>query len=421
MNKGKELNGIWFLPESPEIEVAGTFYYEPGVKMKLSLIGDLRNRTEFHEYFDDCGPFAVIHGITIDGANITLFECHASWTVKTYAVPSTQYSARSFIEGIHMLQHDQPLFDKITVNFEQLLRWLGHMAFTNAQQQISDKSFQNTVSYSPDNELNISYLVEPGFELTFNVTAVAHTTFDKCIVSNIATVSIQCSTGLLPIWELVRRMNVFRTFLSLGLFQPVPYLFIKLNDDECGKPMTYYYLERGEQYEIKEQPFLYNFSRIKIKLPVVLKSWYDSTETMFPIRVHLLEAILTKPTFHSTDFLIISFALEGFYHRFLKTESATKGNLSRAVADLYRIFRDLTFLAKIKINPEIVNDSRNYYAHLYQKDPSKKIISGVELLKVSEKLKILLVISVLKQMGLEIEDIEQCISNSDLLNTVNSF
>lgn len=420
MNEKREIKGIWFLPSSPEIEVGGILTYEPGKLIKLELIGDLMQRTDFTAYFDSSNH-EVIYGITSTGKNISLYECYGSSTVTTYAVPLTSYSASAFIEGKHQQNPLEAVFDQIEVDFPQLERWLGKDAYKMERHMVKPKFYHTTIEYNPNYSFSRKYQIEDDFELELNLHALARRTSGVCTIKNLSTATISIKDQELSIWDLLRRMEVFRSFLSLGLLQAVPYDFIKVREKLSGEFINYVFLERGARYSIKSKAFLYNFGRFESSLGNVLKSWYDTTGDMFPIRVHLLEAILDRPNFRSTDFMILAFAIEGFYHRFLKKSGAKTGNLIAAISNIQRIFKDLSFISKIKVDAQEVNDSRNYYAHLYQKDPSKKILNGVDLLKISEKIKVLLVLSMLKQMALEIPEIEKHVANSDLLKTVNSF
>ncbi len=57
------------------------------------------------------------------------------------------------------------------------------------------------------------------------------------------------------------------------------------------------------------------------------------------------------------------------------------------------------------INPEIVKDSRNYYSHLNIEQGKGGILSGGELLYLTEKLRYLLICCVLNELGLSMEKI----------------
>lgn len=420
MNKKREIKGIWHLPESPEIGVGGILTYEPGENIILELIGDLKQRTDFTEYFQDSNQ-AVIYGISSEGKKISLYECRGSFAVKTYAVPLTSYSASAFIEGSYQQNHTEELFDEIEADFQQLAQWFGKNAYEWTREMIEPKFYQTTVKYNPNNDFNAVYDIENNFKLKLSLEGMGEMSNEICTVTSLSTVSILHKAAPLSAWDMIRKMEIFRSFLSLGLLQSVPYNFIRLREKATGEFLNYFFVERGAVYHTKNKPFLYNFSRVESKLDSLLKSWYDSARDMFPIRVHLLEAILHKPSFRSTDFMILSFAIEGFYRRFLKKNNAKSGNLISAISDIQLIFKDLSFIDRIMVCPYEINDSRNYYAHLYSKDPSRKILSGIDLLKTSEKVKVLLVLSLLKQMGLKIPEIENCVAHSDLLKSVNSF
>ncbi|RZK13189.1 MAG: hypothetical protein EOO46_00150 [Flavobacterium sp.] len=421
MNDKRELKGIWFLPHLQEIEVGGTLFYEPGKHIRLELFGDLEQRTDITEYFGGSSKYPVIYGITSKGKKISLFECFGSYSITTNAVPLTNYTASAFLEGSHANSHMEDIFDQIEVDFLQLVRWLGKDAFVCEREMVSPKFYKTAIKYSRDHGFNANYEIETDYELELDLSAIGNKTNGIWTIKNCSKVIITNKNNAVSSWELWRRIEIFRTFLSFGLLQPVPYSFIRLRLKENAEFLDYVYLERGAVSNIRNEGFLYNFSRIESKLPMLLKNWYDSTGDMFPIRVHLLEAILHKPSFRSTDFMTLAFAFEGFYHRFLKQKVSKTGGLLNAVKNIQVIFKDLTFLNKIKVSGDEMNDSRNYYAHLFIKDPTKKILTGIELLKMTEKVKILLILSMLKQMGFEIPEIEKCVHNCDLLKKVNSW
>jgi hypothetical protein len=171
MNEKCEIKGIWFLPSSPENEVGGILTYEPGTIIKLDLIGDLMQRSGFGDYFEDSNH-KVIYGITSTGTKISLYECYGSFSVTTYAVPLTSYSASSFIEGKHQQDPLEAVFDQIEVDFLQLERWLGRDAYKMEHLMVTSNFYHTTIEYNPDCSFNIKYQIEDDFELELNLQAM---------------------------------------------------------------------------------------------------------------------------------------------------------------------------------------------------------------------------------------------------------
>lgn len=413
----REIKGIWFLPDSRDMATTGTLTYVPGEMISLELIGDLQERSSFADYLEGIGSPSVIHGKTTMGTDITLFNCRGSGSIRTDAIPITRYSVESFLEGRYMTDLDEKAFTELETDFPQLLRWLGHSGYVMEREKVSERFYRTNIRYSPDEIFEQGYQVEQGLEFRLRVTAQAKNNFEVCHVENHASATIVSNETQLSIWDLVNKIQIFRTFLSLGLYQNIPYRFIRVKMSDTGKQATFTFLERGEKYETKNQAFLFNFMRLEPFLGDILRSWYDQTGDMFPIRRHLLDAVLPRTTFSSTDFLVLTFAVEGFYHRFLKRNPGNSGNLKSAITDILRIFKDLPFIKTVSVKPDQVNDSRNYYAHLYRKTNEQSILSGAKLLQLSEKLKMLLILSILKQMGLDEEKITECIQHSTLLET----
>jgi hypothetical protein len=252
MNEKCEIKGIWFLPSSPENEVGGILTYEPGTIIKLDLIGDLMQRSGFGDYFEDSNH-KVIYGITSTGTKISLYECYGSFSVTTYAVPLTSYSASSFIEGKHQQDPLEAVFDQIEVDFLQLERWLGRDAYKMEHLMVTSNFYHTTIEYNPDCSFNIKYQMEDDFELELNLQALAQRTNGVCIIKNLSTATISTNDQQLSIWDLLRRMEVFRSFLSLGLLQAVPYNYIKVREKSSGEFINYVFLERGVRYDIKDK------------------------------------------------------------------------------------------------------------------------------------------------------------------------
>jgi hypothetical protein len=153
MNEKREIKGIWFLPSSPETEVGGILTYEPGTMIKLDLIGDLMQRSDFAEYFEDT-KHKVIYGITSTGKKNSLYECYGSFSVTTYAVPLTSYSTSSYIVGKHQQNPLKAAFDHIEVDFPQLEHWLGKDAYKMEHLMVEPKFYHTTIEYNPNYSFN---------------------------------------------------------------------------------------------------------------------------------------------------------------------------------------------------------------------------------------------------------------------------
>ncbi|WP_461789721.1 ApeA N-terminal domain 1-containing protein [Pedobacter sp.] len=414
MRESKQFKGIWYLPDSPEIEVAGTLNYIPGKSIKLELIGDLQGRGSVVDFLES-RHFEVIHGITNKGIEISLFDCLPSCDIVSERVPMTFYNAVYMIEGKHMDRFDQPSFDRMEVGFVRLAEWIGEEVMRVNMEKVGTSGYNTSVCYGPDKQFHASYGVEEDFVLEIDMLAVGNFQFGSVQIQNEATAAIECPR-MLSAWDLHKEMNVFQSFLSFGLLEHAAYSFTRLRDKDSGLMVEYYWTDfREVQVSAKKQRKLFRFADVKENLLILLKAWYGTTKEVFPIRRHLMEAVFISDSFSSNNFVTVAFALEGFYHRFVKTQRSSKGNLKSAISSVQKRFRDLSFMNRIKVDTEQVNDSRNYYAHLYHREPHHQILVGERLFRMNEKLKVFLVLCMLEQMGIDHPHMEKMVSKSRLL------
>lgn len=184
----------------------------------------------------------------------------------------------------------------------------------------------------------------------------------------------------------------------------------KITAPEKEFSMSLFYKQNREiNLKLKEQKLFY-FSDIEKDYENVIRKWFVANEELLPIRNHLLDAITARKVFKSMDFLVLAFALEGYFSRFRKKDT----NLKVAIIELLDEFKNVRYIRNINIMTEQVNDSRNYYAHLFDKNKKEHVLFGYDLYELAEKLKLLLICCLLKEIGLDDGMIDKSIAESGL-------
>lgn len=110
-------DGLWWLPNSSDSEIAGTLTFTPKEGAKLSLIGIL------NEKVGESVPF--INGFTQSGKIITLYNCVCSKYRGSNPGFKTQgYTANFLFVGRHFTQIKDLKFKKLIIEFYNSNKWL---------------------------------------------------------------------------------------------------------------------------------------------------------------------------------------------------------------------------------------------------------------------------------------------------------
>lgn len=427
METSLEIKGLWHLPENPSQRVAGVLKYEPSEKITLELIGTFTSKEEnvLVDFFDDERHFSIIYGETSDGKYITLFHCSKSGSYNfDCSFPLTNFNIRYILQGYYLENFHDSFFDYVEFGIPILSKWIGRNTHNFAIQS-SDSGAVATFELGNKHTLKFKYDIDENTQIELTTGSYfngGHDIFDIrqdgfCRIYSNITLNIQ---------SFISKINIFKSLISIGVLQNLFFSDIKLynrslsneiyekENVEFGMNLLFVQHVNKVQKSLSRQ--LFNFDLIENNFEAIIQRWYKNNDDLLPIRIHLLDAISIKRVFSSTDFLILAFAIEGFYFRFRTSQKKT--NLISAISKLCKEFRNVKQIKLININKDQVNDSRNYYSHLLNTTEKPNALFGKELYVLAEKLKLLLICCVLKEIGFTDEMIDKSIEDSGLTSKI---
>jgi hypothetical protein len=127
------IKGIWWLPESPAIEVAGELLYSPRNGVILNLQGDLHAPHDGHFHPPISQDEVVIIGITVKGEPVSLLNCkvvNGRVSIGEYiGIPEASYRISYAFIGVHFLCEEDIKFKKLAVRFSHLDNWINENSF----------------------------------------------------------------------------------------------------------------------------------------------------------------------------------------------------------------------------------------------------------------------------------------------------
>lgn len=443
-----ELNGIWWIPENPEVKIAGTLRYDPTEGAFLDLIGTFKNLPDFV----NVSSLDIVLGFA-GGKAVTLYKCVESRTNMSMCVGMPVMTLSTYFAGVVFLGHhfqkeEDLVFQSISVNYSYLEEWtritgikLGLTMDKNQHQAKYDASYSfpdKIVVKLGDFDLTITYSFKHGGDQLKSIEFV-QTTYLEITPNSPMNFNEYHSKFLYHL----------QNFLSLGIGRAVYPLEIKGKNSNCktelkgGKTifndiMVFYQLGKMPDFTKKLHPrnMFFCYSDIAPEFKDCLKNWFSKSELLAPV-YDLYFATLYNPAIYlQYEFLSLAQSIESYHRRifggeYVSTEEyrpileALKSSIPegidsdfreslkhrmqylheyslrkrlKKIVDSYGNFLDSIIPDKNEFIEDIYN-TRNFLTH-YDKSSEDKAKKGNELYKRTKQLKFLVEICLLKELGL---------------------
>lgn len=459
--------GTWWLPGEPEHSVPGIFRFSQEEGGQLQLFGDLHvpdpdgSAIEIWASHDHpVAPFIIL-GITKAG-RVTLHRClRTNHSIGTGGVFTTFEVREAFI-GQHFSAPEEIRFRKVGIRFSRIEEWRVPSGIEQkliAESGSPPREFHATYRFPASHEANL-----PAVRIRFNhrLKRAGHRFRVDWQENPFIEVEPHEPTSLLAYRDgLVYHL---RNFISFGLTVPVyPTSMYGYADDalageagDASKFVDIYYTEpqpRGSEAKIGPDTVLFTFEDVSENLPSYLERWFLSGEKYRPVHGLYFGTMYAPFIYGEPQFVALVQALE-VYHRtsrggtylpkatFRKCYKRVKELLAEdawllegeqlspeerlGVSEIcerlshqneYKLRRRLDELlddVRGLVEPVIpepeefarkVTNTRNYYTH-YSSGSMKGVFSYEELVPAVERLKFLLQLHLLRDLGLPDETMQ---------------
>lgn len=420
-----EYKGYWWKPDDPDNKVAGVLTYKPGESITLELIGTFDKENDAVVAFLNKSEESVIHGALGNAKKVTLLKCHPSGSVNLSSFfPIIRYTCIYCFIGRCYSGMDEEGDFRMTVHFPELSYWchpgvLRETLMKNKEQkgQIISLSFEALFGGKTltDVELDDGY--------TIQLKAGASLGGDPALLSN----EIGQSSWLeisrnekVSFNQLLSHIYKFEEFLSIATMRVVESSEITIYDEEYYQEYNdgekhhhgvYFFSShwRGKDNEkVDILKFLFGYDDIKERFGDMMRLWYADQNDMCPVRSNLVDSLEKKRVFSNMDFLILARALDGYCIR-----SKYKGSITNRMKAVIEKFSDITRIKRDNINVEELVDSRDYYAHFMPRERKQHILDGFDLHGLTQKVRRLVICSVLSDLGMDNTAIDSIFKNSN--------
>ena len=440
-----EYKGYWWLPNRPQTKISGTLTFNPDEGAILDLEGSLKDIGDLNRLLRP----EVILGASLDGKNITLLNCVETKTnlhVPGYLTMS--FFAVVVLVGAHFQRADIIKFKKLSIHYSYLDEWVNISGF-NIQQR---SQTQTQVEYKLPKPIQVTGGED--YKIFINFRAKPYFAEPKKVsIEQRAFINIEFSEEK-SFDEYLSLMDHIRNFLSLGVTEPVYPLAIEgiteLNK-EVIKDKVYYPPVKifAEQPDIPTtlrilhpSNMLFTFNDISDKFGMLLKNWFKKADLLEPVYSLYFGTLYNPRMYPEHRFLSLIHAIESFHQRvhggkYLSDDDdygRIRDVLVNAIPnDVMRDFREsltnkikygneyslgkrlkeifvkyqenLKFIENKDIFIRKIVDTRNYLTH-YDKELREQSASGEALYHLTQKLKMVMEICLLSELGFSSSEIK---------------
>lgn len=428
--------------------------HSPRERPILSLYGAFKELKELTTIL----THDIILGYTLDGKNVTLYNCHESRTQMSAGLTS-EYSVSYVIVGYHFLNEEQIKFSRISINYTYFDEWINKHGF-----------FQNFI----DNELIIKYK-QPD-EIIFDINETFQLKFDikglmepisfwkkESLIKQQTRAQLISKKGDVQFSVFLDSIYLLQNFLSLAVLEPVyPIELIAEIDDvrvelpngqSFPQPIDIYYKIDPfmEKKTLHPAHFLFLFEDEEKHIDKYLKNWFKKSDLLKPV-IDLYFSLYYNPRMYmQTKFINSLLALEAYHRRtrnnymipkkeyrelskkilinipdkyrekmkgklIYGNEPSLKDRLIGIIKDLHIILDDI--IDDIDDFVKDIMNTRNYLIH-YDRKKKKTAASGVRLYILTRKIMLMLHILLLIEIGMKKREIQTLIEKNDTLSLKN--
>ncbi|MGA2915832.1 MAG: HEPN domain-containing protein [Sedimentisphaerales bacterium] len=463
-----EYKGMWWLPENPERKVAGILSVQ-NRDIKLDLFDSLK-RSNLRDYLSSGNEVfspKIIQGITDNGKPCTLLNTFlANRNDNSSGVCNESYVVNFLLVGKLYNLTDEIKFSSVSINYTYLEEWLGYQPFKiNYNEKPLTAKFEPPVFFEFDIDSIDSKITLSG-DL---ITSIEH--FTSFEWNYRAFIKVTPKDYMDYNWYL-EIISSIGNLLTLLTGEPIYPKQIKAcgSDIEIGagqktkEIIEFFYGLWGDKLPktIHCNEMIAPLPILKERLNIIFQKWFEKSLLLKPTCDLFFSTFRTK-TYQDAVFLNLVQAIESYHRRkcsgiYVDKEEYAKYEKLMTEAIPHEMPKDLkeSFRRRLRYGNEyalrkrireifsnvqksmlelIANntekfiekivDTRNYLTHYDKELESRSITKGIDFYYANEKLWLLLIVLLLKELDIEDSIVADRIKNirrfSDLQKRKDNF
>ena len=446
-----EFEGLWWLPETPEARVPGSLAFSPDSGASLDLLGSLKDPGN---HFAALGREMVeserILGLSSKGKPVTLWNCWESHKrVNLAGFTKTSFHADVVIVGAHLGGAEDAQFKKMSTEYRHLDEWAGISGFAI---KIPDDHTAHPMVIEHKRPAPVTATIA-GARIAIEIRAALRGSsglVGEAAIAQRTWASVEHTEGK-SFGELNGTLHRFRNFLTLGVGRPVEPLAVRgVVESDGGLPVEIYYRPTGggtsPGKNIHRAEMLFVLDDLGENFERFLGNWFEKAERLGPVNDLYFATAYGSQAYLDDRFLSLVQGVEAYHRRALGTTELPEGEHERRIKEvlgatpeahkgwlrgklaysnepsLRKRLKEISRHDREVMEPifgdskkERVNfvgkvvDTRNYLTH-YDESKKDEAAVGRELYELTEKLKSVLEVCLLREVGFEGDSLKEVLS-----------
>lgn len=441
MIENLQIHGKWWIQNYENESISGILTFNQFTEGILTLDGMFDDRFISE---DGTALFSEIFGYSNEGEKLTLSGCRfVSQELFSTNSRISKFNIDNIFIGEHILIDKNCLFNKLSINFSFLEEWIEYNSIylkkiLNEEFILKYKSYN--ISISPNDIINnfaINIVKDkPEYSIKFNEFSMKQKAYIK--------ISSNAERSFKQFIEIIQKLQNFLSFSTSRPIFPISIIGDVKKETENFKEIKIYY--KLDYYRdipknsLSLNTFLFSYNDIKDRVDFYLTNWFNKINSLLP-SFDLYLSIIFNPKMHlNQQFLNIIIALESFHSHVFnskyfneelkksiikkidaeclanipsdikkkiiqKLQYINEFSLRSRLKDLFGKFNycEFTFFRNEKEFIEKIVAIRNFLIH-YDKKLKSKIPNDEEFFYIIQKLKVLLEVCLLGEIGFSKEE-----------------
>jgi hypothetical protein len=454
------LKGDWWLPSTPDIKVRGEAVYTLGEGITLVLEGQLLEESPRFGSSKFINP-EIILGFSTTGKEVTLRKCLQTGARQSFFgdVHETTFHVTMMFVGCHFLTEESVKFRGFTIQYANLNYWMNKRGIST---DYKDGVYTANCFQPEDTKFEVGDLMG-----SFSISVSFLDNMESVNIVEKGLVKTWSDKGL-PADEHFQFFKHIQDFLTFAILKPTLPLRIegftdtKIEKLTSGKedhvPIGVYYpvaARISKPSKVHPSNMLFNLSLVEARIQDLVQKWISRSEILQPVYNLYFSTLYNPQVYSELKFLTLAQAVETYHRRVFggkyQTDEQYLDGLYRTLvsalpADIDRDFRDslkngklryaneysfrkrlelltahvakivpLTFIESGNRQKEFaqrVSDTRNYLTHYSPELKEKSASTGKEYYELTDKLRSLIEICLLEEMGFEAGTISELVKKN---------
>ena len=455
------LKGDWWLPDTPDHKVRGEAIYVPGEGTTLVLEGHLIEEENPKFGSSKFINPELILGISTIGKEVTLRKCLQKGVRQSFGgdIHEATLHATMMIVGCHFHTDELVKFRGFTVQYANLNHWINKRAIFS---EFKDDTYIAKSLQPEDTKFQVDNLT-----VTFSLaTSFLHDIesvhiVEKAFVRTWSDKELSADEH----FKFLKRIQDFLSFVMLKPTLPLKiegFTDLRIETLSDGKkfhvPVEIYYPVAArvpKPSKIHPSEMLFDLSWVETRIQDLVQNWISRSETLQPVYDLYFSTLYNPNVYSDFKFLTLAQAVETYHRRvfggkYQPDEQYLDGlyrTLVNAIpSDIEKDFRDslkqgklryaneysfrkrlelltahiveivpLTFIedgSRQKEFAQKVSDTRNYLTHYSPELKEKSASTGKEYHELTDKLRAIMEICFLEELGFEANMIHELIKKN---------